>query len=186
MSEARRAGGIKEGQPLLAFALLLALLYNLVPIFSFDLFTHLAVGDWILRELAIPRVGLFSATRGDAPWVDNEWGFQLLLALAHRALGPAGVVLLSTALTTAALAITGLTLLRRGLPPAATAVAVAVGALALGTLNGRPQPISYLFFSLTLLGVSDLADPNEAMLELRRSASRTKVFRDGAPLIPLG
>ena len=52
----------------------------LFPISSVDAYYHLAIGKRILDAGEIPSRGVGSATFGDAPWHDNEWGFQLLAA----------------------------------------------------------------------------------------------------------
>src|SRR5512135_2275863 len=53
----------------------------LFPITSVDAYYHLATGRRILDERAIPDRGVGSATFGQAPWHDNEWGFQVLAAV---------------------------------------------------------------------------------------------------------
>jgi len=57
----------------------------LFPITSVDAYYHLATGRRILDSGAIPRVGVGSATFGDRPWHDNEWGFQVVAASLARA-----------------------------------------------------------------------------------------------------
>ena len=83
----RRLGWI-----LIGTALTLIFLSQIVPVYTVDVFYHLAVGEWILDQGSVPEQGLFSATRGERPWVDNEWGFQVLVAIIDRAFGLPGLI----------------------------------------------------------------------------------------------
>jgi len=47
---------------------------------------HLRMGSWILENRRLPQAGLFSQA-SHAPWMDFPWGFDLLAAVAYRALG---------------------------------------------------------------------------------------------------
>lgn len=64
--------------------LLFAAVGGLLELRSVDFFWHLAAGRWILRHGTVPRTDPFRFTSNEAPWVDHEWGFQLLLAIAER------------------------------------------------------------------------------------------------------
>jgi len=59
-----------------------------------DTYWHIATGSWILDHRAIPRVDPFSFTMAGHPWVAHEWLSELLMALAYRALGWDGIVIL--------------------------------------------------------------------------------------------
>lgn len=56
-----------------------------------DLLWHLAAGRWILQHHAVPRTDPFSWLAGPTPWINLEWGWDLLTALLVRRLGPAGL-----------------------------------------------------------------------------------------------
>lgn len=56
---------------------------------------HIRAGDYILDNGAIPKTDLFSFTKPDAEWYPWEWLADIVLALAHRAMGLKGVVLLA-------------------------------------------------------------------------------------------
>ena len=62
-----------------------------------DTWSHLATGEWILQHGAIPRADPFSFTFAGAPWTAHEWLAELLFALAFRAAGWSGAVLLTGA-----------------------------------------------------------------------------------------
>ena len=131
----------------------------LFPISSVDAYYHLAIGKRILDEGAIPSRGVGSATFGNEPWHDNEWGFQLLAATisptARDASGvleitPAGRVALigmRALVLAAALALLSATMARMGIGAAARAVGVLLAAfLTFGNLfwDVRPQIFTYL------------------------------------------
>jgi hypothetical protein len=56
----------------------LALVVLCLPVFNPDLFWHLSSARWILVHRAIPRTDSFSFTAYGAPWIDFEWGTQLV------------------------------------------------------------------------------------------------------------
>lgn len=60
-------------------------------IFDQDIWWHLSVGDWILRNHAVPHTGLFSQIGATRPWVAYSWGFEVTLALLNRWLGIKGL-----------------------------------------------------------------------------------------------
>lgn len=68
-----------EGGVLLrAWAYALALVVLCLPIFSPDLFWHLSAARWIIAHHAIPKADSFSFTQYGTPWIDFEWGTQLV------------------------------------------------------------------------------------------------------------
>lgn len=69
----------KEGSAVRAWAYALALIVLCVPVLSPDVWWHLSAGRWIWANGAAPVADAFSFTREGAPWIDFEWGFQLLL-----------------------------------------------------------------------------------------------------------
>ncbi len=62
---------------------------------------HIRTGEYILAERRVPRADLFSFSRPGAEWFAWEWASDVLFALAHRAAGLEGVVLLGGALLAA-------------------------------------------------------------------------------------
>lgn len=65
---------------LLVLILLFALLFisQINTIADADLFCHFKTGEYILKNLNIPAVDIFSYTLGNQPWIDHEWLFQVL------------------------------------------------------------------------------------------------------------
>lgn len=70
-----------------AWACALALVVFCLPVYSPDLFWHLSAGRWIAAHGAVPRTDPFSFTAYGAPWIDFEWGLQLLWYGVERAGG---------------------------------------------------------------------------------------------------
>jgi hypothetical protein len=130
----------------LAF-LLFAFLY--APLLDQDLWWHLKSGWYILTEKALPRTNTFTIT-ADAPWIDHQWGFQILLYKIWDSLGAGGVIALKCIVGGAAWAI----LVRAATPPGAFLALLpflALGAVASNErMTDRPELFSYLFLSLQL------------------------------------
>jgi hypothetical protein len=59
-----------------------------------DTYWHLAAGQWILDHGRVPHVDVFSYSRPGIPWVAHEWLSEVLMALAWRAGGWAGMLVL--------------------------------------------------------------------------------------------
>jgi tetratricopeptide (TPR) repeat protein len=102
----------------------------LVPMDETDLFFNLRLGEIVLGEHAVPRTNLLSFTFPDYRDVNLAWLFQIVLALAHRAGGIPGTVLLKTAFVVATFTILFRVACRRGAHPAAAAAALALAAWA--------------------------------------------------------
>jgi hypothetical protein len=81
-----------------------------------DTLWQIRTGEWILDHRAIPAVDPFSFTAGARRWFPHEWLAETLLAMAFRAGGLKGVMVLCAAATglTAAVVLRNL---RRFLPP---------------------------------------------------------------------
>ena len=109
---------------MLAVAAALGLLVGSFAIANTSIGWHLASGHFILDHHAVPRSDPFSTTAEGTPWIDHEWGFQVMLAAAER-LGGAPLLVLTRAVLVAALAVMLFVFgFRSGLaPPAALLVA---------------------------------------------------------------
>ena len=91
-----------------------------------DTWSHLKTGEWILAHGAVPRADPFSHSMPGAPWTAHEWLAEILLALAFRAAGWSGVVVLTGLAAGGAALILGLRL-ARDLEGLALAVVLALG-----------------------------------------------------------
>ena len=52
-----------------------------------DTMWHIVVGRWIIAHGAVPLHGLFSATMANAPWLDQEWLGEVLMAWGYDHFG---------------------------------------------------------------------------------------------------
>jgi hypothetical protein len=128
----------------LAGCLVFALVLFLPPILNdADTLWQIRTGGWILDHAAIPATDPFSFTAGNRPWFAHEWLAETLLALAFRAGGMQGVMVLVAGVAglTAALL---LHYLRRFLPGvyALTALVVALSNAA-PSLLARPHLLAW-------------------------------------------
>jgi len=66
-----------------------------------DTFWHIIVGRWIIAHGTVPDHGIFSATMANAPWLDQEWLAEVLMAWGYDHFG-FGALAVVTALGEAA------------------------------------------------------------------------------------
>lgn len=106
-----------------------------------DTWWHLAAGEWILREGAVPSTDPFSHSAPGVAWHAHEWAPEILMRLAYVAAGWSGVMLLTGVCAGAAAAVVCHAAQRRLAPlPAVALTLLAVTAL-LPSLLARPHLI---------------------------------------------
>jgi hypothetical protein len=126
-----------------------------------DLWWHLKTGEYISTHHAVPRTDPFSYTRAGQPWVAHEWLTELLLYQLQRTIGFAGLILLFSAILTAAFLFL---YLRSGSNPYIAGLGTTCAALATAPLWGiRPQIVSLLLTSLWLL-ILERSEKNPKLL----------------------
>src|SRR5262245_29597235 len=131
----------------------------LVPMDETDMFFNLRLGEIVLHDHAVPRTNLLSFTYPDAPDVNLAWVFPIVLALAHRAGGIPGTLLLKTIFVLATIAVLFRVAVRRGAHPAAAAAALALSAWAAEPrFVERPHLVTFLGLALTLLALERAED----------------------------
>ena len=146
----------RRGHELAALAALLLFVAGrcLVPMDETDLFFNLRLGELVLRHHAVPRTNLLSFTHPDARDLNLAWLFQVVLALAYRAGGIAGTVLLKTTFVLATWALLFRVALRRGAHPAGAAAALALAAWAAEPrFVERPHLCTFLGLAYLLLAL---------------------------------
>jgi hypothetical protein len=125
---------------------------TLAPMSSVDLTYQLRAGGEIIDTRAIPSVDTWTFTAAGVPWVDQQWGAQVLLAAVYRLGGWTGLVLLRDLLTAVVVGATLAIGLRRGLDPRVAAVLTLIAfVVAAPAMALRPQLFGMAFFALTLL-----------------------------------
>ena len=148
MSVSRLWMFLAVGLPVLA-----TLIGNLATV---DLTYLVRAGGEILDTGAIPSVDSWTFTAAGLPWVDQQWGAEVLFAGVFRIGGWTGLVLLRAVLVGIIFGCIYATCRRRGLAvrPAAllTLITFAVAAVALGL---RAQTFGMAFFAVLLLLVVD-------------------------------
>src|SRR5688572_25516718 len=119
---------------------------------AIDLAYHVRAGELALGTGELVRTDPFTFTRSGLPWLNQQWGAQVVFASAHRIWGWAGVVL-----TYAAAIGAGFSLLYRNCRRAGSDVRTAAIMTILGFLVGasslgaRPQALAVPLFTLTWL-----------------------------------
>ncbi len=134
------------------------------PLTSVDVYYHLFAGRWMLDHGTIPTRGIGSATFGEKPWHDNEWGFQLLAAALGRTTRDAdGVLVLTRGGQTAliflrvlalgwSLALLSAQMARDGIDGLTRSVALVLGAfLTFNNLFWAVRPQIFSYFGIVLL-----------------------------------
>ncbi|WP_131799874.1 hypothetical protein [Paraburkholderia ginsengiterrae] len=127
-----------------------------------DTYWHIATGQWILRTGAIPHADPFSYTVAGAPWVAHEWLSELVMALAWKAAGWNGIMMLfgaATAITFGAFAHYLTRWLRQ---PAALVVFILGAACISGSLLARPHLLALPVLVLWSAGLLRARDQSTA------------------------
>jgi hypothetical protein len=84
--------------PPIAAVLLAAVVLFAPPILNDpDTYWHLATGGWILDHGRVPHVDVFSYSAAGAPWVAHEWLSDVFMAMAWRAGGWGGMLIVFAA-----------------------------------------------------------------------------------------
>jgi hypothetical protein len=143
---------------MMASVLILLLLFVagrcLVPMDETDLFFNLRLGEMVLSTGHVPTENLLSFTYPSATDINLAWLFQIVLALAHRAAGIPGTVLLKTGFVLATWAILFRVAVRRGAHPALAALVLALSAWsAEPRFVERPHLVTFLGLALLLLAL---------------------------------
>jgi len=140
---------------LVTAAALYAGIYAARPVTTLDFWWHLRTGEEILATHSIPATDPFSHTAGGRPWVNHEWLFDVLLALAWSKAGATAVRAFFGILASATVLLVAWIARRWTRSESLAAVlSVAFVGLFFTVLQVRPQAISYplclVFFEVFL------------------------------------
>jgi hypothetical protein len=141
-----------------------ALAALLVPMPAVDLTYHLRAGAAILAGAGIPDVDAWTFTVAGAPWLDQQWGAQVILAAVFQTTGWTGLAILRAALVAMTFALLldavraawSIASVRAGgsaiasSARTATLVVLAFFAVAAPALALRPQLFAIVLFGATL------------------------------------
>jgi hypothetical protein len=118
---------------------------------TIDLAYHIRAGDLILHTHSLPARDTFTFTVPGAPWLDQQWGAQVLFAMVYRALGWPGLSLLQILLGGLTVWFLYLACRVAGPPPRiAAALTLAGFAVAWTSLTLRPQLLAAVLFAASL------------------------------------
>jgi hypothetical protein len=116
-----------------------------------DLAYHIRAGDEMMRTHHIIRTDTFSFTAFGKPWLDQQWGAQVLLTLLYRVGGWSSLVFFRAAAGAVALLLVYLASRARGASmKQAAGLSLAAGAVALAGIMPRPQIFGILLFAFTV------------------------------------
>ena len=167
--DGRLGAARRDPAVVIAGCLVFALVLFLPPVLNDgDTLWQISTGAWIIDHRAIPATDPFSFTAGDRHWSAHEWLAETLMALAYRAAGLPGIMVLAAA---AAGLTAGVLLhhLRRFLPGvyAASALIIALCHTAPSML-ARPHLLAWPCLALWCGGVvtarADRTAPSWALL----------------------
>src|SRR5512133_382256 len=116
-----------------------------------DLAYHLKAGQLMVAEHALPRTDVLAWTTAGRPWLDQNWGAQLVLYGIWRLGGFPLLTLVNALLAVAAWGLVTAACRRRTANPRLIAGTVLLGyATAVATFSARPQMFSLLLFATEL------------------------------------
>jgi hypothetical protein len=114
-----------------------------------DLGRHITIGNYILDTGTIPTRDVFSHTMYGEQLVPHEWVAQMLFALAHRAMGLSGDVLLAALLGSLTILVVYEELIKRGtLRLVALFVSTLVAVVSSVHWLARPHMFTFFFVAL--------------------------------------
>jgi hypothetical protein len=118
---------------------------------AIDLAYHVKAGELMVAEHALPRTDILAWTTAGRPWLDQNWGAQLVLYGIWRLGGFPLIAVVNALLAVAAWALVVAACRRRTANLRVIAGAVFVGYVAsVATFSARPQMFSLLLFSAEL------------------------------------
>jgi hypothetical protein len=120
-----------------------------------DLWGHLRFGLDLLDTGHVIRPDPYSFLTQGVTWVNHEWLAEALLAVAWRAAGAVGIIVLKLTVTLATVAVLYAYLLRRGLTVfgASTVLLVNIPLMLPWLGAARPQMFTYLCWAITLSAI---------------------------------
>jgi len=122
---------------------------------AIDLAYHVRAGELALGTGELVRTDPFTFTRSGLPWLNQQWGAQVVFASAHRIWGWAGVVATYGAAIGAGFSLLYRNCRRAGSDVRTAAILTILGFLVgASSLGARPQAMAVPLFTLTWLLLS--------------------------------
>ncbi|MGH7732999.1 MAG: hypothetical protein ACREOE_04665, partial [Gemmatimonadales bacterium] len=135
-----------------------ALAALLVPMPSVDLAYQLRAGAGILAGAGIPATDTWTFTIAGTPWLDQQWGAQVILAAGYQAAGWTGLAVLRAALVGLTFWLVMSTLRSMGCAARPASLLALIGfVIAAPALALRPQLFAIVLFAGSLAILADRA-----------------------------
>jgi hypothetical protein len=156
VTEAQPATGRTHRRPIdTAWASLVVLVPVVVALLSrmgtTDLTYHIRAGEGILGTHSLPRVDTYTFSVAGRPWLDQQWGAQIILAFGHRYGGWATLAFLQAVLIAVSFWFIYLACRARGASVRTSSFLTVIGFLvASPTLAMRPQLIALPMFAAAM------------------------------------
>lgn len=110
-------------------------------IWDFDIFWHLACGEWMFRHHEVMRHDYFCLDADPNGWIDVHWFFQLIMTAIYK-MGGWGLLSVFKGVAAAGILMTYVVALRRRIP---TAWLIAVGILLMCVMQSRVRTRPEIF-----------------------------------------
>jgi hypothetical protein len=122
---------------------------------AIDLAYHVRAGQLAIRSGDVVRTDPFTFTTGGRPWLNQQWGAQLVFASAHRLAGWAGVAVAYAGALGAGFALLYRSCRRSGADVRAAGILTVLGfVVGASSLGARPQALAVPLFTGTWLLLS--------------------------------
>lgn len=116
-----------------------------------DVFWHLKVGEWIVSNLAVPDIDIYSWSVNGQPWTAHQWLWEALMYFIHRYLGLLGLWALAFLMVLTVGMLIRSALKGRNVPEEIASAAGGIAVLLLiGWLKPWPQAGVYALFAAYL------------------------------------
>jgi len=174
----------------LAWASLAAFVPAIVVLLSrmdtIDLAYHLRAGNMILGSHTIPRVDTFTFTAAGAPWIDQQWGAQVILASSMKAGGWPTLAALQAILVAVTFLFVYLACRASGASVRLCSV-LALGGffIASPALAMRPQLLAIALFAMALWAVASRDRHQSRLWIVPLAAAACANIHGSFPLFPL-
>ena len=135
----------------LALAILLpALAATIAPMSTVDLAYQVRAGELMLESRSVLQADPFTFTAFGQPWLNQQWGAGVVLALVHGLTGWAGLVVLRALVVAAAVGLVTVAASRWLAPRSAALVALAGFLVGIAALGLRAQLFGVVLFAAVL------------------------------------
>jgi len=132
---------------------------------TYDIWWHLAAGEWMVQNRQIPHEDPFTWTREGEPWTAHEWAWELPMYALYSRWGHDGLMMLRILVAAVAGGLLAWLCLRRGAAPIAIMAAGTLAVFAARPLfNDRPQIATTAFFVAMLCLIQQAEDGRERWL----------------------